>query len=135
MRKGIVSVFLLFGYALQAQQPGNCRALEAILTYAPATRPFYFDKNKLYPIAFYDTSGVFGPCVPDTFYGREVSVINRLPDTGAANPSVYLILEAKQGKRIISLILYYKTTGAYCEFVLIKKRNSCRVKKFREAYL
>ena len=62
-------------------------------------------------------------------------MFNKLPDLNVAVPSDYIIISAKKKKKELQFTLSYKSSGAYCDFVLRRKGKRYKVVKFRERYL
>lgn len=126
---------LLIFSTIKGQKANTCQALEAILKYEAATKPYYFDKNSSNPIIFYDTANVFNDCSLGEHYGRRVEVVNNFPSEKALIPSDYIIIIKHKTKRVLKIVISYKSSGAYCSFTLKKKKRDFRVIKFREIYL
>ena len=135
MIKGLLIAFLLFPFYTKGQKLSSCQALESLLQYEPAAKPYYFNKNTSYPIVFYDTTGIFKKCSLKDYYYRKIEVFNKLPDLNVAVPSDYIIISAKKKKKELQFTLSYKSSGAYCDFVLRRKGKRYKVVKFRERYL
>ena len=135
MNKILLLVFIFSCSSLKAQVLSTCQALESILSYEPATKPYYFDKNTSHSIIFYDTANAFIECSIFNYYNRKVEVSHRLPTSSIISPSDYIILLEKKTRNVLKFTLSYKSSGSYCNFKLKKKRNQYKVIKFREIYL
>ena len=127
--------FLFFFLTVKGQELSTCQALESILKYEPAIKPYYFDKNTSYPIIFYDTTKFFKNCSIGEHYGRRVEVANVFPSAKILTPSDYVLIVEHKTKRILKIILSYKSSGAYCSFTLKRKKKEFKIIKFREMYL
>lgn len=131
-------IFILFQLSVlhsNGQKMKTCAMLDAILSYEPAKRPYYFDKNLTYSIIFYDTVDYFMDCSIDKYYERSVKVSHDSLEAESISPSNYIITVASQNKRIFKIRLNYRTSGAYCLFTLKWKKNKFKVTSFHEAYL
>ncbi len=135
MTKGLLIAILFLPFNVKGQKLNNCQALESLLKYVPAVRSYYFDKNISYPIIFYDTTGVFNNCSVSNYYNRKIEVFNKLPDSCTSEPSDYIIIAAEKSRKKLLFTLSYKSSGAYCDFVMRKKGKIYKVIKFRERYL
>lgn len=135
MKHTTVILLMFFSIVGNGQTLDGCQGLESVLKYEPAKKPYYFDKNTTYPITFYDTARVFEGCVLPDFYGRKVEVLHTLPVSTTTIPADYIVIVKKKTSRYLNFIIAYKSSGAYCEFIMKKKGTKFTVVQFKERYL